>query len=59
MTPMQKIYLLVVLAPLVGALVAGFGGRLVGRAGAHTVTIAGVLVSTIALIRHPQRRPEG
>jgi len=45
---MMKLYLLVALAPLVGALVAGFGGRLVGRSGAHTVTIAGVLVSTIA-----------
>ncbi len=48
MTAMQKIYLLTALAPLVGAIVAGFGGRVVGRAGAHTVTIAGVLVSTIA-----------
>jgi NADH-quinone oxidoreductase subunit L len=48
MSPMQKIYLLAVLAPLVGALVAGFGGRIIGRAGAHTVTIAGVLVATIA-----------
>jgi NADH-quinone oxidoreductase subunit L len=45
---MQKIYLLAVLAPLVGALVAGFGGRIIGRAGAHTVTIAGVLVATVA-----------
>src|SRR5512134_517446 len=45
---MQKIYLLVPLAPLVGALVAGLGGRIVGRAGAHTVTIFGVLVATIA-----------
>src|SRR5512134_1401600 len=45
---MQKIYLLVPLAPLVGALVAGLGGRIVGRAGAHTVTILGVLVATIA-----------
>ena len=45
---MQKIYLLAALAPLVGALVAGFGGRIIGRAGAHTVTIAGVLVATIA-----------
>jgi NADH-quinone oxidoreductase subunit L len=48
MSPMQKIYLLAVLAPLVGAVVAGFGGRIIGRAGAHTVTIAGVLVATIA-----------
>ncbi|HQR76901.1 MAG TPA: NADH-quinone oxidoreductase subunit L [Burkholderiaceae bacterium] len=48
MVAMQKLYLLVVLAPLVGAIVAGFGGRLIGRSGAHTVTIAGVLVATIA-----------
>jgi NADH-quinone oxidoreductase subunit L len=45
---MQKIYLLVPLAPLVGALVAGLGGRIIGRSGAHTVTIFGVLVATIA-----------
>jgi NADH-quinone oxidoreductase subunit L len=32
-------------APLVGAIVAGFFGKQVGRAGAHTVTILGVLVS--------------
>ncbi len=32
-------------APLVGALVAGLFGRQIGRAGAHTVTILGVLVS--------------
>ena len=33
------------LAPLVGALVAGLLGKQVGRAGAHSVTILGVLVS--------------
>ena len=48
MTAMQKIYLLVPLAPLVGAILAGLFGKLLGRAGAHTVTIFGVLVSTIA-----------
>jgi len=32
-------------APLLGAIVAGFFGRQIGRAGAHTVTILGVLVS--------------
>ena len=48
MTSMQKLYLLVPLAPLVGALVAGLLGRVVGRSGAHAVTILGVLVSTIA-----------
>jgi NADH-quinone oxidoreductase subunit L len=33
------------LAPLVAAVLAGLGGRLIGRAGAHTVTIAAVAVS--------------
>jgi NADH-quinone oxidoreductase subunit L len=47
MTAMQEIYLLAVLAPLAGAVVAGLGGRLIGRAGAHTVTIFGVLISTV------------
>jgi NADH-quinone oxidoreductase subunit L len=45
---MQKLYLLVPLAPLAGAVLAGLFGRLLGRAGAHTVTIFGVLVATIA-----------
>ena len=37
----------IVLAPLAGAMVAGFAGRAVGRAGAHSVTIAGVAISTV------------
>ena len=37
--------LAVVLAPLAAAVVAGLGGRFVGRAGAHTLCIAGVAVS--------------
>ena len=37
----------IVLAPLAGAIVAGLFGRSVGRAGAHSVTIAGVAVSTV------------
>jgi len=45
---MHKLYLLVPLAPLVGSLVAGLLGRVVGRSGAHAVTILGVLVSTVA-----------
>jgi NADH-quinone oxidoreductase subunit L len=36
------------LAPLVGAVVAGLGGSLVGRRGAHRITILGVLVSFLA-----------
>ncbi len=37
--------LTVVLAPLAAAVVAGLGGRYVGRAGAHTLCIAGVAVA--------------
>src|SRR5688572_8727138 len=37
--------LIVALAPLLGAIVAGLFGRRVGRAGAHWVTILGVAVS--------------
>src|SRR6267378_60472 len=47
MTDLQ-LYLLVPLAPLAGAIVAGLGGRRIGRSGAHWVTIAGVAVSFIA-----------
>ncbi|MBL8224513.1 MAG: NADH-quinone oxidoreductase subunit L [Chromatiales bacterium] len=39
---MERIYLATVLAPLAGALAAGLFGRLIGRTGAHLVTIAGV-----------------
>ena len=45
---MKTLYLLVPLAPLIGAIVAGLFGRQIGRAGAHWVTIAGMIVSTIA-----------
>ncbi len=41
----KSILLAVVLAPLIGAIVAGLFGRRVGRAGAHSVTILGVAVS--------------
>jgi NADH-quinone oxidoreductase subunit L len=50
MTSMQKLYLLVPLAPLAGALIAGLAGRAIGRAGAHWVTILGVTVSFIASV---------
>ncbi len=42
---MESLYLSIVLAPLLAAVIAGLFGRLVGRAGAHTVTILGVAVS--------------
>ena len=41
------IYLWIVIAPLIGAIIAGLFGRLIGRAGAHWVTIIGVSVSTL------------
>ena len=50
MTEMQKLYLLVPLAPLFGAIVAGLFGKVVGRVGAHSVTILGVAVSFLASI---------
>ncbi len=37
--------LAIVLAPLFAALAAGLAGRVIGRAGAHSITIGGVLVS--------------
>jgi NADH-quinone oxidoreductase subunit L len=39
---MQNIYLWTVLAPLIGALLAGLFGKQIGRSGAHWVTIIGV-----------------
>lgn len=41
----KSILLAVVLAPLIGAILAGLFGRRIGRAGAHSVTILGVAVS--------------
>ncbi|MBI2509183.1 MAG: NADH-quinone oxidoreductase subunit L, partial [Betaproteobacteria bacterium] len=45
---MQTLYLIVPLAPLAGAIVAGLAGRAIGRRGAHRVTILGMVVSTAA-----------
>src|SRR5688572_28434513 len=42
---MEKIYLAIVLLPLAGAAIAGLGARVLPRAVAHSVTIAGVAVS--------------
>lgn len=50
MTDMQKLYLLVPLAPLAGAILAGLFGKLIGRAGAHVVTILGVAVALVASV---------
>ena len=43
----QNLLLAVPLAPLVGAIAAGLFGKVIGRAGAHTVTILGVLIAFI------------
>ncbi|OGA28502.1 MAG: NADH-quinone oxidoreductase subunit L [Betaproteobacteria bacterium RIFCSPLOWO2_12_FULL_65_110] len=45
---MQQLYLLVPLAPLAGAIIAGLFGRSIGRAGSHWVTILSVAVSFAA-----------
>ena len=45
---MKLLYLLVPLAPLLGAILAGLFGKTIGRRGAHVVTIAGVAVAFIA-----------
>ena len=39
---MQSIYLWIVLAPLAGAIIAGFMGKAIGRSASHWVTILGV-----------------
>lgn len=44
---MENVYLTIVLAPLIGAIVAGFFGGRIGRRGAHSVTIVGVGISTL------------
>lgn len=47
---MQKLYLLVPLAPLIGALIAGLFGRFIGRVWSHRATIGLVFVSLVASI---------
>ncbi len=44
----QSLYLLVPMAPLVGAVLAGLFGKAIGRTGAHVATILGVFVSFVA-----------
>ncbi|MGI9331367.1 MAG: NADH-quinone oxidoreductase subunit L [Gammaproteobacteria bacterium] len=44
---MINTYLAIVLFPLAAAIIAGLFGRLIGRAGAHTVTILGVGVACV------------
>src|SRR5213594_522388 len=45
---MLQLYLLVPLAPLVGAIVVGLWGPKLGRAASHCICILGVAVSTVA-----------
>ncbi len=47
---MKALYLLIPLAPLLGAIVAGLFGRAIGRAGAHWVTILSVLTSFVGSV---------
>ena len=52
---MENVYLATVLAPLLGAIVAGLGGRRISRAIAHWVTILGVgiaFVLALVAIKH-------
>ena len=44
---MKTVYITIVLAPLVGSILAGMFGRVIGRSGAHWVTIIGVGISSI------------
>ena len=44
---MEQIYLTIALAPLVGAIFAGFFGSLLGRMATTVITSAGVLISTV------------
>ena len=43
----QNLLLTIALAPLFGAIIAGFFGKQIGRNGAHSVTILGVAVSAV------------
>ncbi|MDO4231008.1 MAG: NADH-quinone oxidoreductase subunit L [Lautropia sp.] len=45
---MKTAYLLVPFAPLIGAMIAGFAGRKIGRTATHRAVILGVLVSLLA-----------
>ena len=45
---MKTLYLIVPLAPLLGAIIAGLFGKAIGRVGAHVITILGVTISLLA-----------
>jgi NADH-quinone oxidoreductase subunit L len=44
---MQPIYLTIALAPLAAAVIAGLFGKIIGKAGAHGITILGVGISCV------------
>ncbi len=48
MSSMQKLYLIIPLAPLFGAILAGLFGKVIGRTASHVVTILGVAVAFLA-----------
>ncbi|MBO1111919.1 NADH-quinone oxidoreductase subunit L [Bordetella petrii] len=55
MSSSPNLYLLIALAPLAGAILAGlfgtgFLGRPIGRRGSHVITILGVLISTVGAV---------
>ncbi len=50
MSDMQKLYLLVPLAPLFGSILAGLFGKAIGRTASHVVTILGVATAFVASI---------
>ena len=50
MLAMQKLYLLVPLAPLVGAIIVGLFGWAIGRTAAHWTAILGVAIAFIASV---------
>ncbi|MCP5090275.1 MAG: NADH-quinone oxidoreductase subunit L [Gammaproteobacteria bacterium] len=52
---MYTYYLIIVLAPLAAAIVAGLAGKQIGRAGAHWVTIIGVGLSCLLSLLVLQR----
>ena len=50
MNNMQNLYLLVPLAPLLGAIIAGLFGKVIGRTWTHRITILMVAVSFVASV---------
>ncbi len=47
MSTLHTVLTIILIAPLIGSIIAGLFGRQIGRTGAHSVTIAGVAISTV------------